>query len=148
LINRIRHKVSPTEGKHVTILTLSKETYATDLLTTTKRPKAKVTTEKSLIQYSMGSINVATGMEYKSIKALAAERVSTIKDGVIGKIANDLNYKGVAINELKKYSIANLKSYAATKLGSIVNYRQVRVNNAVTAVARSVAKKVRSFFRF
>ena len=148
MISRIRHKVSPTEGKHLTILTLSKETYATDLLTTTKRPKAEVTTEKSLINYASGSINIATGMAYKSIKSLAAERISTIKDGVISKIANDVNYKGIAINELQKYSLANLKSYAATKLGNIVNYHQVRVNNAVTSVARSVAKRVRSFFRF
>ena len=146
LINRIRHRVIPATGEHTTVLSVSKETYATDLLTTTKRPQAKVTTEKSLINYATGSINIATGMEYKSIKSLAAERITTIKDGLVSKIANDVSYKGVSITQLQNFSIANLKSYAATKLGNIVNYHQVRVNRAFNTVARSVVRKVKSWF--
>ena len=146
LISRIRHRVIPATGKHTTVLTLSKETYATDLLTTTKRPQAKVSVERSLINYASGSINIKTGATYESIKAIAAKRISTIKDGVISKIANDINYKGISINKLKEFSLANLKSYAATKLRNIVNFKQVIINRAKNTIKRSVIKGIKSIF--
>ena len=150
LIVRMKHKVSPSGQSHRTIMTLSKETYAYPLKSTLKRPKAAESVEKSLAKYASGkiirSINVATGLEYESIKAIAAKRVSTIKDGVISKIANDINYKGISINKLKEFSMANLKSYAATKLRNIVNFKQVVINQAFNTVKRSVIKGIKSIF--
>jgi hypothetical protein len=150
LITDIKHTVIPKDQSHRTLLTLSKETFGYPLNTTFKRPTQALGKGESfasrLEKYASGSINIKTGATYESIKAIAAKRVSTIKDGVISKIANDINYKGISINKLKEFSLANLKSYAATKLRNIVNFKQVIINRAKNTIKRSVIKGIKSIF--